>query len=224
MQQPGGARRRRLVRLLPLGMLVIAGALGQTVMSTFVPEAAATSTLGVDLEPPDTPADIPPGIDLADRTVEDDLVDEIPTPVQEGLWAGLTVPQARELVAFPVRVPDPVPSPFVVDDVMARGPYPPSRDGPPNRVILHFATPSNSSIQLEQTTLQREVATAPDTTETTLTIDDREVTKTVRPRGGQAAAVSYRWEQDDISFVLTGRTGDSVTESRLEQLISAVPQ
>lgn len=147
----------------------------------------------------------------------------VPSPVQEWLWSGLTIEQARELVPFPVAVPDPIPDRLSLTNVTVAKVPPTTATTSPNQVVLYFSDPETATkVQLEETTLRREVAIGPSASQSTIEINGQSITKIVEPRSSGQTIVTYLWNQRDLWFVLASLTTSAETEQRLEKLIASI--
>lgn len=156
-----------------------------------------------------------------------------PTPDSSGLYRFTTIDQARQIVPFPVVVPEPMPVQFEMTGVLAQAALNLATPGVfdyalPEIVTITFAMLDGKTpppgIQLIQTPIGD--GESPELWAATITIEDlgtRSITKTVGTNGSGTPLVIYSWKQQGINLQLVSVVGSDVTEEDLAQLVAAIP-
>jgi hypothetical protein len=196
--------------------------------STVLLDPARVYVLGGSIDPTGN-GNSPPAAATADSAAATSTmtigseVTNIPTPMGN-LWRGLSFEQAQEIVPFPLIRPDLALSWVTIEKITALAPPSPNVEQQvPNEATVYLIVDNGDSgearVALIQTSLQSQVSTGPDATETTVVISGREITQVIQERVGDPI-ITYSWSNEDVSYTLMSAAG--VEEERLEEIIASM--
>lgn len=153
----------------------------------------------------------------------------LPTPDASGVYRGLTIEQAKQLVPFRLTEPTRVPAALVFEGVDVSAWPPPPAGGtptPPDTAVLYYRPAADPTagrgVQLWESLHNTTPAASTGATQTVLTIEGKQVTKTVQPNVAGVLVTSYAWQTGDIYYAVMGIVEPPVTGQDLEELVAAM--
>lgn len=173
---------------------------------------AATTTAPIAQEPTATVTTIPA------------TDDSMPTPDDSGVYKGLKVEQAQQLVPFPLRMPVALPDGFQGPDIMVVGP--PFESGRAVYQVSSFYTLTDAqqpSVSLQYTQMNASFNPPSDDEAALVQIGGKDVWKSILPRTDALPIATYTWAADGVVYQVVAQIEGPITADTLEAFVASIP-